>query len=317
MQIYWSDREGNPAPDGAVFSCHPFFSDRSLYFQGFCEQLKTLPIPSGPLRVRKRYNLPEKEEWIQNVDYALSQNIEKVVLARCQVLELEEIPDPFAIAATLKTKAEGAFVFCIKKGNKAFVGASPERLFSRKNNILLTEAMAGTRPRGKTEEEDRRLQKEMLLSTKDLREISPIQTFLKRQLKPLCSTDLLFSPLTIHKTHNVQHLYSQGNALLKTSISDLQLLKAIHPTPALCGAPQNDAFNLINKLEPFERGLYGGVIGWSYDHNSEWIVGIRSCFIFDKTVHLFSGAGIVKGSTGADEWDELNHKLKLFNEIFH
>lgn len=316
MQIYWSDREGNPAPDGAIFSCLPFFSNSPVYFESSCEQLKSLPAPSKPLRVNNRSNLPERDQWIKNVDYALSQNIEKVVLARCQVLELEEAPDPFAIAAALKRKAQGAFVFCIKKGNKAFLGASPEKLFSRRNNNLQVEAMAGTRPRGKTKEEDERLQNELLLSNKDLREISPVQTFLKNQLQSLCSTDVLFSPLAIHKTHNVQHLYSQGKALIKTSVSDLKLLKAIHPTPALCGSPQNNAFDLISKLEPFERGLYGGVIGWSDNNTSEWIVGIRSCFIEGKTVRLFSGAGIVKGSTGADEWSELDHKLKLFNKIF-
>jgi len=316
MKIYWADRENRKAPSAATFQCRSFFPHQSIDFRGYCESIETLPPPVKHLKVKSRYELPHKEQWIQNVEKALSQKLEKIVLARCQVLELEEAPNPFAITAALKTKAQGAFLFCIQKEDQAFLGASPERLFARKGTQLITEAMAGTRPRGKNAQEDSLLQKELLSNEKDLREIVPVQTFLKNRLSPLCSIAPVFTPLKIHQTHNVQHLYSQGLAHLKESISDEEILRAIHPTPALCGAPQEQAFEWIQKLEPFQRGLYGGVIGWSHGIESEWIVAIRSCYIQGKTVQLFSGAGIVQGSDPAQEWEELNHKLKLFDEIF-
>ena len=310
MKIYWSDRERKPAPFEALFHFVPFF--KSQFFKGPWMRVDTLPSPASNLEVKKQSDLPSRDDWIQKVEQALSSTIEKVVLARRQTLELEEAPDPFAIAATLEAKREGAFLFCIQEGNRAFVGASPEKLFSRKGNQLTVEAMAGTRKRGKTLEEDLFLQNELLSSAKDLREILPIQSFLLKRLSPLCELPPAFSPISIYKTHNVQHLYSQGMATLKPFISDEEILQAIHPTPALSGEPQDRALDLIQKLEPFQRGHYGGVIGWKTNAASEWAVAIRSCLIEDKRVHLFSGAGIVQGSTGASEWDE-NHKAQLFD----
>lgn len=315
MKIYWANREKNNAPPEAQFFCHPFSSQDSTDFKGPFERIETLPAPRS-FQIKRKYDLPSYEQWIEMTEKALLQKTEKVVLAKCQILELLEPPDPFAIAAALELTSQGAFIFCLQKADTAFVGASPERLFARQGNQLLTEAMAGTRHRGKTKEEDRELQKELLSSEKDLREITPIQTFLKERLSPLCTEAPLFSNVAIHQTHTVQHLYSQIKAELKEPISDEAILRAIHPTPALCGAPQQEAFDLIRKLEPFERGLYGGVIGWRTKTSSEWAVAIRSCLIQGSTVRLFSGAGIVKGSNGAAEWDELNHKLKTFDEVF-
>jgi menaquinone-specific isochorismate synthase len=316
MKVYWSDRERNPPPRGALFHCIPFSSNHFTKFNTPSQFISHLPPPIYNLEVKNHLYLPTYNEWLQNVEVALSSGIEKVVLARCHILELNEAPDPFAIAATLEKKAKGAFVFCFQEGSSAFVGASPERLLFRKKNRLITEAMAGTLPRGKTKEEDELLQQKLLLSKKYLREILPVQKFLRERLSPLCIEDPIFSPITVHQTHTVQHLYSKGVAELKENISDSQILQAIHPTPALCGMPQKEALALIQRLEPFERGLYGGALGWSYQDSSEWIVGIRSCLIQENKIYLFSGAGIVQGSQSTDEWSELNSKLKVFDEVF-
>jgi menaquinone-specific isochorismate synthase len=309
MHIYWRSREKKRAPPSAQFCCLSFLADQPICFKAPSIQVETLPPPSWHLKIKHRLSLPNREEWIQNVDKALSQKIEKVVLARCQILELVDEPDPWAIAAALESRSEGAFIFCLQEGDKAFVGASPERLFARKNKALFIEAMAGTRKKDVEAQE-------FLAGEKEMRELLPVQRFLKDRLAPICLSPPLFSPVAIYPTQNVQHLYSSATAQLKEGISDAMILKAIHPTPALCGAPQKEALDLIGRLEPFERGLYGGAIGWSTPDASEWAVGIRSCFIEKKTVYLFSGAGIVSGSDGAAEWDELNHKTKLFEGIF-
>ena len=113
----------------------------------------------------------------------------------------------------------------------------------------------------------------------------------------------------------MQHLHQSCTAQLET-IDDAALLSSLHPTPALCGTPKEKAFSLIRELEPFERGLYGGVLGWTTDEESEWIVAIRSCFLHGNVATLFSAAGIVEGSHPEEEWDELNQKLKLYDGIF-
>ena len=258
--------------------------------------------------------------WIQGVEKALDlirrKELEKVVLARTCTLELETAPDPFAIAAALKAKAQGAFVFCVQSENEAFLGATPERLFVRNHREILSEAIAGTRTRGKTKAEDESLGAQLLSSEKDLREFSPVQVYLKNALSPLCIASPTFTPISIHQTQNVQHLYSKCSGKLKAVATDEEILQSLHPTPALCGTPKDKAFSVIRELEPFERGLYGGAIGWSTPEASEWIVGIRSCLIKGKTATLYSGTGIVEGSDPEEEWDELNQKLKLYDGIF-
>jgi menaquinone-specific isochorismate synthase len=283
-------------------------------------QIDSLPPPARLIPVLRRTFSPDQTGWDERVEKALSKiqtkDLQKVVLARTCILELHEAPNPFAIAAALKQKAEGAFIFCIETPRGSFLGASPERLFSRSGKTIFSEAMAGTRKRGKTSEEDAFLESELLNSETDRREIKPVQDYLRAALSPFCETCPSFTPLSIHRTQNVQHLYSRCSAFLKESISDAEIASLLHPTPALAGSPQGKALSLIQELEPFDRGLYGGAIGWSTPAASEWIVGIRSCFLQGKTATLFSGTGIVEGSNAVDEWDELNQKIKLYDGIF-
>ena len=281
--------------------------------------LKTeLPLPVS-LKVLKKTYLPSKEEWTKGVNKALEQirsgELQKVVLARVCQLELDCIPDPFSIAAALKEKAQGAFVFCMQSDSQAFLGATPERLFFRKGKKIISEAVAGTRRRGNSPIEDEKLRQELLESAKDLTEFAPVQTYLKNALSPLCEKPIGFTPISVHQTKNVQHLYSKCTGELKDQVSDEEILASLHPTPALCGTPKEKAFSFIHEFEPFERGLYGGALGWSTPETSEWIVGIRSCLIKGNIATLFSGTGIVERSNPDDEWDELNQKLKLYEGI--
>ncbi len=315
LKVYWSDREGKPAPQNALFHTRSFFPNTPSPFSSASQQITQLP-PPGSVVVKKRQYLPNRADWLESVNCALSNSLEKIVLARCEILELETQPDPFALAASLKKKAQGAYVFCFSENDTAFIGASPERLFYKQGKTLLIEAMAGTRPRGATKIEDEAFSQELSKSAKDLREITPIQIFLQNALSPVCQLTPVFSPISIHKTQNVQHLYSQCSSVLCENISDQDILNRIHPTPALCGTPTNRAFDLIRKLEPFERELYGGALGWSTPDASEWIVGIRSCLIRNKTAYLYTGTGLVEGSNPEEEWEELNHKAKLYEGIF-
>ena len=315
LRVYWSDREGKGPPSHAKFQCRSFFPDAALPFQEGSSQIEFLPPPVST-RVLKRTFLPEKPQWIEAVKKALAMNMKKVVLARCQILELADRPDPFAITAALKKKSDGAYVFCFNEGDISFLGASPERLFFRNGHTFYSEAMAGTRARGTSPSEDEALGQELLKSSKDLRELTPIRTFLETALDPLIESPLSFSPISLHKTQNVQHLYAQVQAKLRENLTDQEILARIHPTPALCGTPTNEAFDLIRKLEPFDRGLYGGALGWSTDQASEWIVGIRSCLIQGNRAYLYTGTGIVQGSDPEEEWEELNQKSRLYDGIF-
>lgn len=137
MKIYWSDREGGPPPKNCTFSFRPF----SSVMETPPHTLKSELPPPISLKVLKKTYLPSKDEWTKGVYKALehiqSGELEKVVLARVCQLELDCIPDPFSIAAALKEKAQGAFVFCMQSDSEAFLGATPERLFLRKGKKLL------------------------------------------------------------------------------------------------------------------------------------------------------------------------------------
>lgn len=316
MKVFWSDREGKSPPPNAAFHIRSFTSN---YQKTFFGEQSPLPPPKTYKVLKKTY-LPDYPKWKKGVEKALelirNKELEKVVLCRTCTLELEQEPDPFAITAALKTKGEGAFVFCLQFESESFLGATPERLFLRQNNQIISEAVAGTRRRGISNEENQKLQKELLSSQKDLSEIAPVRLYIQNTLSPLCLSPPIFSPISIHQTHTVQHLYSPCSGRLKKGIKDSSIIEALHPTPALCGLPKEKAYTLIRELEPFERGLYGGAIGWSSEETSEWVVGIRSCLIRGKTATLFSGTGIVEKSNPKEEWDELNQKIKLYHEIF-
>ncbi|MBI5273149.1 MAG: isochorismate synthase [Chlamydiia bacterium] len=315
MKIYWEGREGNPAPPDATFSWRPFSVHSPFAPVAEIQRITTLPPPAIATVLSEHY-LPDFHGWSQKVKIALSKKLEKVVLARCHVVELKDTPDPFALLATLKAKTDNTYAFCLSQEDKAFFGVSPERLFLRQGTTLYSEALAGTRRRGKNREEDLSLQQELLASPKDLREIAPVQRFLQEILTPFCALPPLFSPLSTYQTQTVQHLYTQCFCHLKADISDQTILDHMHPTPALCGAPTKSALALIHELEPFSRGLYGGLIGWSAPHGSEWAVGIRSCFLEGKTAYVYAGTGIVEGSNPEEEWKELNLKESPFKTIF-
>jgi menaquinone-specific isochorismate synthase len=191
-------------------------------------------------------------------------------------------------------------LFCLDFGKTSFLGASPERLFRRQGANLFVDALAGTRRKGEN------------FSEKDSREFGFVENFLRSSR--ICD-EINFSPLSIYQTANVQHFFSQGSGILKPNVSDLDIVETLHPTPALCGVPQQKAFAWIASEEPFSRGLYGGIFGWRKEEESDATVCIRCCLIDGAQIHFYTGAGIVAGSDPDSEWEELESKLSLYEGI--
>ena len=304
MNIYWPG-----APSNAVFFQRPFLPETPVSVVANAVRVDTLPPPASNMRVIRQTFSPTKEEWIAWVEATLREiergNLQKAVLARCCTLECDQAPDPFAVAAALQQKAVNAAVFCFAEGGQAFLGASPEKLFTRQGRKVASDALAGTGS-----------QEELLRDEKLLREFSFVQTFIVEQLSSLCREIPAFTPAVVRNTHNVSHLHSQITGTLREEVSDLDLLRSLHPTPALCGTPTGNALAWIRKTERFSRGLYGGVVGWSTRDASDQVVAIRSCLIQGKVVRLYTGAGVVAGSDPEKEWEELNQKMRLYQGIF-
>ncbi|MEX0267832.1 isochorismate synthase MenF [Leptolyngbyaceae cyanobacterium UHCC 1019] len=211
----------------------------------------------------------------------------------------------------LRTQYPDCYIFSTtNERGQHFVGASPERLVSVQNHQLITDALAGSAPRGKTTCEDARLANILLHSVKELHEHQVVIDFIIQQLAQL-GLEPSCSPLRLLQLSNIQHLHTPIRAIAPSEIHLLDVVAALHPTPAVAGRPREITCEQIHRYEPFERSLYAAPIGWvNHRGEGEFAVGIRSALIDGCTARLFAGAGIVAGSTPERELAEVQLKLQ-------
>lgn len=274
------------------------------------------------IRFIERQDNPNHGKWLQSVRQAVNcldgKPLEKVVLARKTELTFSHPFSPESLLRNLRASNPNSFLFLFQlNGQNAFLGSTPERLYKRKGRRLETEAIAGTRRRGQTPEEDRQLKHDLLHCEKDLREhnyvVRSIENVLTRHSHSVQKDDRV----GILENARVQHLLLRFQAELKEDVNDMEVLHDLHPTPAVGGFPKEQAIDKIHELERFDRGWYAGPVGWIGSNEAEFAVGIRSALLQGNTVHLFAGAGIVRGSDPESEWRELENKIANFIKILH
>jgi menaquinone-specific isochorismate synthase len=268
-----------------------------------------------------RVDQPSQLEWTQNINAALAKftdlDLEKIVLARRSILTFTDDLQPQSLLQSLQPNNSHSYHFCFQLNpTTAFVGTSPERLYQRQDRFLQTEAIAGTRQRGKSTQLDLALSEDLQNSHKDRHEHQLVVNNLQAILAELCETVTIDRELTILKLNKVQHLYTQCHGTLTANLTDADILPKLHPTPAVGGFPRDQALKLIQELEPFERGWYAAPVGWIGGDNAEFAVAIRSGLIDRDRLLLFAGAGIVHGSQSAEEWAEIENKIRHFTDLF-
>ncbi len=261
--------------------------------------------------------VPDKEKWAVMINSALEKinagEIEKIVLSRKKVVRNRCYWDLYAILNKLNRLHEESFLFFYKiDDNLAFTGRSPERLFKLKKNELTVESIAGTRPRGKTEEEDKKREEELLNSPKELEEHRIVSRFIRERMDRFCKNVEVRENEVILKLQNLQHIMTLYAGEADENINLLDLINSFHPTPAVGGHPKESVQRLIPQLEPFQRGWYAAPIGWVRKGEGNFAVGIRSALITGKDLHIFAGAGIVRQSRPDDEWNETDNKMDNF-----
>lgn len=278
--------------------------------QIFYNVKRTLPYqtkyltPSLP-KPLTRTDTPNFPAWNSAVQTVIHSENTKVVLARKTTFTFDQAIDPYLIIDLLAQKNANAQVFgIILDEHRAFVGATPELLIKRRDQSLQTEALAGTK---KLREEAQLLQSE-----KDLKEFQIVKEDLQEKLTKIAKPFDVHNKIIIKKTATLCHLHHPFDVTLKQPMSDQTLIDLLHPTPAIAGFPREGALRAISSCEPFDRGLYGGVVGMISSDSSELYVAIRSALIDHNKVHLFAGAGIVQGSSGDLEWEELENKIAQF-----
>jgi len=261
-----------------------------------------------------RTDMPDYDAWQKLVEGALqeieSNHFQKAVLARETRMTFDAPLDPTPMLARLFDATHDCYLFCFQpKTGAAFLGASPERLFKRRGRHIETEALAGTRARGQSPEEDAKLSAALLASDKDRREHSIVLDTVKALLEERCHAVHVDGETSLLKLARSQHLFVRLEGLLAEDESNATLLRDLHPTPAVGGQPRDAAIDWLDDQEPFDRGWYAGPVGWVSADAAEFAVGIRSGLIAGNTLSLYSGAGIVEGSIPKDEWAEIENKM--------
>jgi menaquinone-specific isochorismate synthase len=241
---------------------------------------------------------------------------EKIVLARAKDLLAGAPFDPPEVLNGLRARFPNCFAFSVGNGEgSAFIGASPETLIRAHGGRLETEALAGSAPRGKSAAEDAALATELLRSDKDLREHAIVLESMQRRLARCGITLDEPGRPRVRQLSNVQHLLTPVTAALPSGTDLFRVVGELHPTPAVGGTPREAAVRQIAEIEPFERGLYAGALGW-VDHrgDGEFFVGIRSAIVEGPMARLFAGAGIVRGSNPDSEFAETDLKFAALRD---
>jgi menaquinone-specific isochorismate synthase len=236
----------------------------------------------------------------------------KIVLARAQDLTANQPLHPLRMLNGLRQRFPDCYSFSFAQGSgPSFIGASPERLVRLSKGTLETEALAGSIRRGASASEDAALSAALLRSDKDLREHREVLDDIVARLTPLgIKPDFPAQP-HVRRLANVQHLDTPVRATLPDTVHLLDVLAAMHPTPAVGGSPRDAAVACIRDLEGFPRGLYAGALGWlNARGGGEFFVGIRSAVVEGSSARVFAGAGIVSGSTPEKEFAETELKFK-------
>ncbi|KFN18176.1 isochorismate synthase [Aeromonas bestiarum] len=274
------------------------------------------PLPALQPHVWQRQDCPGPAQWQTLVERVTAPDFQahtpKVVLSRESLLSRQRHDDdlcPWSLLAQWAQHAQDCFHFGFQfSPEQSFISCSPERLYRREGCHLFTEALAGTIRRSGDEATDAALAAELLADSKNRLENRLVHADILSRLAPLTTGASLTEP-RILKLRLLQHLKCDIEAELSPGVCDWQLLDALHPTPAVGGAPREAALAFIRECEPYQRGWYAGACGMLSRETSEFSVAIRSARVTAQTITLFAGAGIVAGSEPAAEWAELDNKI--------
>ena len=275
------------------------------------EITKHLPIE---LKSDFRY-LFSKEEYCDMVekakDYITEGDIFQVVLSNRIEADIEG--SLFDVYRVLRTTNPSPYMFYFSSDDIEIAGASPETLVKLVDNHVYTFPLAGTRPRGKTDEEDKSLEEELLADEKELAEHNMLVDLGRNDIGKLSKIGSVKVNryMDIVRFSHVMHIGSTVEGILRDDYDYLSAIDSILPAGTLSGAPKIRACEIINELEDNKRGIYGGAIGYiDLTGNLDTCIAIRIAFARDKKVFIRVGAGIVADSVPENEFVECNNKAQ-------
>ncbi len=199
------------------------------------------------------------------------------------------------------------------------VGSSPEVLVRVEDELITVRPIAGTRPRGKTEEEDIALEKDLLSDAKEIAEHLMLIDLGRNDVGRVAEIGSVkvTEQMVIERYSNVMHIVSNVTGQLHKGLTAMDALRAILPAGTLSGAPKIRAMEIIDELEPVKRGVYGGAVGYlAWNGNMDTAIAIRTAVIKNGELHVQAGGGIVADSVPALEWEEtINKRRAMFKAV--
>ncbi|OFW30848.1 MAG: anthranilate synthase component I [Acidobacteria bacterium RIFCSPLOWO2_02_FULL_65_29] len=267
---------------------------------------------AAPLDVRSNHTKERFEEQVRKAkEYIAAGDIYQVVLS--QRFETEVSADPFTVYRALRHVNPSPYMYFIRMGGLSIVGSSPEMLVRVEGSRAETHPIAGTRPRGRTAEEDLRLGEELKRNEKERAEHVMLVDLGRNDLGRVCQYGSVRVPqfMGLERFSHVMHLTSVVEGRLSEEHDRLEALVSCFPAGTVSGAPKVRAMQIIRELEPSGRGLYAGAVGYlDFAGNLDFCIAIRTVIMSKGRAFVQAGAGIVTDSNPAAEYEETRDKAQ-------
>src|SRR3990167_2215129 len=288
---------------------------------GLVKRLKT-PLPEGQgVRGSKSQRAKEvvsnftKEKFIGGVlkakEYIQAGDVIQVVLS--QRFETRLDVEPFNIYRALRVINPSPYMFYLRLDGIELIGSSPEILVRVEGKDINVRPIAGTRPRGKDEAEDKRLEQELLRDPKEVAEHIMLVDLGRNDIGRVAETGSVSvnELMVVERYSHVMHIVSNVHAQLKRNKDSFDALRTCFPAGTLTGAPKVRAMEIIEEIEPCKRGAYGGSVGYfGFSGNMDMAITIRTLVIKDGKIYIQAGSGIVADSVPEKEYQETINKAK-------
>ncbi|QID17052.1 anthranilate synthase component I [Nitrogeniibacter mangrovi] len=242
-------------------------------------------------------------------DYIVEGDIMQVVLS--QRMSKPFAATPLALYRAIRTLNPSPYMFYFNFEDFQVVGASPEILVRLEDDKVTLRPIAGTRPRGKTQDEDVALEADLLADEKERAEHVQLLDLGRNDVGRVAQTGSVkvTDQFTIERYSHVMHIVSNVEGTLREGLDALAVLRASFPAGTVSGAPKVRAMEIIDELEPVKRGMYAGASGYLGFHGDmDLCINIRTAVLKDGQIHVQAGAGIVADSVPDNEWTETRNK---------
>jgi anthranilate synthase component 1 len=262
--------------------------------------------------VRSSYTREGFEEHVRSAkEYIAAGDIYQVVLS--QRFEVDVTVDPFTVYRALRHVNPSPYMYFIRMGGVSVVGSSPEMLVRVEGSRVETHPIAGTRPRGRNDEEDMRLGEELKRNEKERAEHVMLVDLGRNDVGRVCKYGSVRVPqfMGLERFSHVMHLTSIVEGQLADDRDRLDALVSCFPAGTVSGAPKVRAMQIIRELEPIPRGLYAGAVGYvDFAGNLDFCIAIRTIIMSNGKAYAQAGAGIVIDSNPTAEYEETRDKAR-------